>query len=65
MVRKDVLERCEFEEIFNSDSTYYAGSNVGNGPQPRAAEDIPYHGRPFSMRVVVPPLSTVIFKPRR
>jgi len=25
-------EACWFEEVFNSDSTYYGGSNLGNGP---------------------------------
>ena len=30
--RLGVPELCWYEEIFNSDSTYYGGSNVGNGP---------------------------------
>ena len=43
--RMGVPEQCWYEEIFNSDSTYYGGSNLGNGPgilaeshaEPRAA----------------------------
>ena len=30
--RLGVPEECWYEEIFNSDSTYYAGSNLGNCP---------------------------------
>ena len=57
-------ERCWYEEIFNSDSTFYGGSNVGNGAGVMA-EDIPWHGRPFSAEIVLPPLSVTIFKPQR
>ncbi len=62
--RLGVPEPCWYEEIFNSDSTYYGGSNVGNGPGV-IAEDIPSHGRPYSISMTLPPLAAVIFKPRR
>ncbi len=62
--RLGVSERCWFEEIANSDSMYYSGSNLGNGPG-MMAEDIPSHGRPYSLQVTLPPLATVILKPRR
>ncbi|HLA83613.1 MAG TPA: 1,4-alpha-glucan branching protein GlgB [Thermoguttaceae bacterium] len=52
-----------YEEIFNSDSTYYAGSNMGNAPG-IAADDFSTHGRPASISVTLPPLATVVFKPR-
>jgi 1,4-alpha-glucan branching enzyme len=64
MHRLGVPELCWYEEIANSDSVYYGGSNLGNGPG-RMAEDLPWNGRPFSIPVVLPPLATVIFKPRR
>lgn len=62
--RIGVPEVCWYEEIFNSDSTYYGGSNMGNGPG-KMSEPIPSHGRPASMELVLPPLATVVFKPRR
>jgi len=62
--RLGVSERCWFEEILNSDSTYYGGSNLGNGPGVMAG-DQPSHGRPFSIELTLPPLATVILKPRR
>ncbi len=51
-----------YREIFNSDSAYYAGSNVGNSPGCEAVAK-PHHGRPASMRINLPPLATVVFKP--
>ena len=62
--RVGVPEGCWYEEIFNSDSTFYGGSNLGNGPG-LAAEPIPSHGRPASVKITFPPLATVILKPRR
>jgi len=51
-----------YREIFNSDSGDYWGTNKGNygGIQ---AEEVPFHGRSFSINLVLPPLATVIFKP--
>ena len=62
--RVGVPELCWYEEIFNCDSQYYAGSNLGNAPG-AMAEPCPSHGRPYSIHVTYPPLATVIFKPRR
>ena len=45
-----------YEEIFNSDSTYYGGSNLGNGPGVRAS-DQPSHGRQHSIELVLAPLA--------
>ena len=50
-----------YEEIFNSDSKYYGGSNMGNGPGVMA-EDISSHGRPASIGLVLPPLAMVVLK---
>jgi 1,4-alpha-glucan branching enzyme len=53
-----------YDEIFNSDSAYYGGSNVGNFPG-LMAEAQECHGRPFSVEMTLPPLSVVILKPKR
>jgi len=62
--RLGVPELCWYEEISNSDSTYYGGSNVGNGSG-MMAERLPWDGRPYSIPVSLPPLGVVILKPRR
>lgn len=51
-----------YREVLNSDSSYYGGSNCGNGAGVRA-ETIPWHGRPYSIEVVLPPLGVLVFKP--
>ncbi|GAG47780.1 unnamed protein product, partial [marine sediment metagenome] len=59
-----VPECCWYEEVFNSDSMYYAGSNMGNGPG-LWAEPTGSHGRPASIQLTLPPLAVVVLKPRR
>ncbi len=51
-----------YHEILNSDAVEFNGSGIGNlgGVQ---AEDYPSHGQPYSMRVTIPPLGVVVFKP--
>jgi 1,4-alpha-glucan branching enzyme len=51
-----------YDEILNSDSEIYGGSNVGNlgGVD---AEQFGVHGRPYSLKLQVPPLGTLILKP--
>ena len=53
-----------YDEIFNTDSTYYGGSNVGNAPGFNA-EKLESHSRPFSAKLTLPPLSVVVLKPNR
>ena len=62
--RLGVPELCWYEEIFNSDSTYYGGSNLGNGPG-IMAEEVPSHCRPASIQIALPPLAVTVLKPRR
>ncbi len=64
MHRLGVPELCWYEEISNSDSIYYGGSNLGNG-MGRMAEELPWDGRPYSIPITLPPLGVVIMKPRR
>ena len=50
-----------YREIFNSDSSFFWGSDMGNaGAVP--AEPTPWQGRDFSIEVTVPPLSGVYFR---
>ncbi len=59
-----VPEAGWYEEVFNSDSVYYGGSNLGNGAGVMA-EPTESHGRPASIQITLPPLATVVLKPRR
>ena len=67
VVREDywigVPELCFYEEVFNSDSEYYGGTNVGTGGVMATAE--PSNGRPYSIRIKTPPLGVSVFKPKR
>ncbi|MFO0896058.1 MAG: 1,4-alpha-glucan branching protein GlgB [Pirellulales bacterium] len=62
--RMGVPEKCWYQEISNSDSQYYGGSNVGNFPG-KQAEDQAWNGRPYSIEITLPPLATVVFQPMR
>ncbi len=50
-----------YQEILNTDSALYAGSNVGNMGLV-LADDKPWHGQPYSIAITLPPLATVMFK---
>jgi 1,4-alpha-glucan branching enzyme len=51
-----------YRELFNSDSAYYGGGNLGNGAGAEAS-DTPWHGQPHSIVINLPPLAGVIFAP--
>jgi len=50
-----------WKEVLNSDAESYGGSGHGNfgGLE---ADEIPFHGRPYSLNTTLPPLGAVIFK---
>ena len=48
-----------YRERVNTDAGEYGGSGVGNAGG-RMAEQIPCHGKPFSLNLTVPPLATLI-----
>ncbi len=48
--------------LFNSDSEAYGGSNMGNGAEV-TADPIEKHGRPYSLNLVLPPLSVLYLLP--
>jgi 1,4-alpha-glucan branching enzyme len=51
-----------WREIFNSDSAFYGGTNLGNEEQVRAAA-VSSHGRGQSLELVLPPLATIFLRP--
>ena len=50
-----------WREMLNSDAREYAGSGMGNLGGVHA-EEIPMHGRPFSLKLTLPPLAALFFK---
>jgi 1,4-alpha-glucan branching enzyme len=50
-----------WRELLNSDSLHYGGSGQGNygGVE---AKSSPFHGRPYSLNITLPPLAAVILK---
>ncbi len=50
-----------YEEILNSDSSYYNGSNTGND-DPIVSEPVPWMGRDHSISITLPPLAGLIIK---
>lgn len=58
--RLGVPEAGVYQELFNSDSEMFGGSNVVNTP--RQSMDIPLHGFPNSIELMLPPLGAVFLK---
>ena len=50
-----------WQEILNTDAGIYGGSNFGNGGALQA-EEVSSHGRPFSLSLMLPPLSTILLR---
>ena len=55
-------EGGNWREIFNSDSEYYGGSNLGN-PYPMPADAQPWMNREWSVELTLPPLGAIILRP--
>jgi 1,4-alpha-glucan branching enzyme len=62
--RIGVPEHCHYREVLNSDSTIYWGSDLGNQGG-FWSDTIPWHGRPYSLNLLLPPLAVSVFKPIR
>ena len=60
--RVGVPELRPYKEILNTDSQDYGGSNLSNVGSVQASRE-PAHGRPFSLQLVLPPLSALFLKP--
>jgi 1,4-alpha-glucan branching enzyme len=50
-----------YDEVFNTDSEMFGGSNLGNAPGV-PSEPVNSHGRDQSICVTLPPLAVVVFK---
>ncbi|HSW49741.1 MAG TPA: 1,4-alpha-glucan branching protein GlgB, partial [Bryobacteraceae bacterium] len=50
-----------YQEVLNSDSALFGGSNVGNAGGVMS-EAVACHGRPQSIRITLPPLAVVAFR---
>ena len=59
--RIGVPDAGAWREVFNSDSDYYWGSNVGNAGRGEAAA-VAAHGQPQSVELTLPPLSTIFLR---
>ena len=51
-----------WKELLNSDARQYGGSGQGNLGGVEAAP-VPFHGRPYSLTITLPPLATVFLSP--
>jgi len=60
--RLGVPHNGRYREVFNSDSGFYGGGNLGNGSGSQATNES-YQGQPHSIVVTLPPLAGVIFAP--
>ena len=58
-----VPEAGFYEEILNTDSELFGGSNIGNGGLV-SSRPLPRHNRPNSISVTLPPLAVVAFRKR-
>ncbi len=61
--RIGVPKAGSYQEILNSDSAYYGGSDLGNGSRQLLAEDRPWMNLPYSLTLTLPPLAGIILKP--
>jgi 1,4-alpha-glucan branching enzyme len=51
-----------WREVLNSDAKEYGGSGLGNWGG-RESDPLPWHGRPWSLRLTLPPLAALFFLP--
>ena len=59
--RLGVPKQGRWVEKLNTDSAAYGGSNVGNLGSVEA-QDMSWHGQPFSVELALPPLATVVLE---
>jgi 1,4-alpha-glucan branching enzyme len=60
--RIGVPEAGPYREIFNSDSSFYGGSNLGNGGAPLQADQLGWMDRPYSLSLTLPPLAGIVLQ---
>jgi 1,4-alpha-glucan branching enzyme len=52
-----------YQEIMNSDSSYYSGSNLGNSGEIQS-EDVWCQNQPYSAVLTLPPLGMLVLRPQ-
>jgi 1,4-alpha-glucan branching enzyme len=52
----------DWREALNSDALIYGGSGEGNSGRVEA-DPLPFHGRPYSLTLTVPPLGVLVLRP--
>jgi 1,4-alpha-glucan branching enzyme len=57
-----VPEEGTYEEVLNTDSHWFGGSNLSNGRV--TSRPAPLHGRPHSISITLPPLAVMAFRKR-
>ncbi len=62
--RVGVPEGGLYVERLNTDSAIYGGGNIGNAGMV-ASEPVEWNGRPHSLTLTLPPLSTLVLTPYR
>lgn len=60
--RVGVRHGGRWREAFNSDALVYGGSNLGNAGLVES-QDVPMHGQPHSLSLLLPPLAALILVP--
>ena len=58
-----VPEEGFYEEVLNTDSAVFGGSDIGNGGVV-SSKPVPKHNRQHSIAVTLPPLAVVVFRKR-
>jgi 1,4-alpha-glucan branching enzyme len=58
--RIGVSSEGRYREVFNSDSEYYGGSNMGNGAAMIVADNLPWMNRQHSLSLTLPPLAAIV-----
>ncbi len=62
--RLGVPDSTNYQEILNTDSNYYAGSNCGNGEKV-LTQNIPWSGFKYSISITLPPLGALFLKVKK
>ena len=52
----------QYRERLNTDSAHYGGSNTGTPLGAASAQTMPWHGKPHSILLSLPPLATVVLE---
>jgi len=60
--RLGVPRAGRYREVLNTDSKHYGGSNAGTPLGCATSEPMPWHGKPCSIQLTLPPLATVFLE---